>query len=269
MTKKEPESICSRVWEEEPEPDNPYSAAACYCAGYDVYSDLLSRAGWAEYMYLLFKSEWPDKQKKELLEGLSVALANPGPSDQSIRAAMNASLRGSSASSSLMAALAVGAGQYGGAGEVFQVMELWQHCSDNINEWKDSLRNPRRLARPSIWPESEYPAGFDPHGVSCATPVKLTLRYLASISSGGVLEWLNYYRCDLEEFAGCPLSVTGVAGAAFIDLGMKPHEGEMLYLLLRLPGAAMHALEQYTQWERYPFLKSGLTAAQEPIVNEG
>jgi citrate synthase len=39
-------------------------------------------------------------------------------------------------------------------------------------------------------------------------------------------------------------------------LGFSPNEGEMLYLLLRLPGAAAHALEQdgygYKQFPFYP-----------------
>jgi len=48
--------------------------------------------------------------------------------------------------------------------------------------------------------------------------------------------------------------MTGVAAAALSDLGFSPAEGEMLYLLLRLPGAAAHALEQQEQgYQRFPF----------------
>ena len=38
--------------------------------------------------------------------------------------------------------------------------------------------------------------------------------------------------------------MTGVAAAALADLGFEAADGEMLFLLLRLPGAAAHALEQ-------------------------
>ena len=38
----------SHIWAEEAEPDNPFEAKACYCHGYDVYGDLLGKAGWAE-----------------------------------------------------------------------------------------------------------------------------------------------------------------------------------------------------------------------------
>jgi len=81
--------IHSRIWDEEPEPDNPFAAAACYCHGYDVYDDLLGKASWSEYIYLLFVGEKPSPGQARLLEGLVVAIANPGIRDHSVRAAMN------------------------------------------------------------------------------------------------------------------------------------------------------------------------------------
>jgi citrate synthase len=44
-----------------------------------------------------------------------------------------------------------------------------------------------------------------------------------------------------------------VAAAAFCDLGFDAQQGEMLYLLLRLPGAAAHALEQRLAFKSFPF----------------
>jgi len=45
-----------------------------------------------------------------------------------------------------------------------------------------------------------------------------------------------------------------VAAAALADLGFNPDQGEMLHLLLRLPGAAAHALEQRTaSYKDFPF----------------
>jgi citrate synthase len=39
-----------------------------------------------------------------------------------------------------------------------------------------------------------------------------------------------------------------------VDLGFTPDQGEMLHLLLRLPGAAAHALEQREQGHKdFPF----------------
>ncbi|WP_201773488.1 citrate synthase family protein [Marinobacter similis] len=53
---------------------------------------------------------------------------------------------------------------------------------------------------------------------------------------------------------GYPLAMSGLAAAAMIDLSMDEDQGSMLYLMLRLPGAAVHALEQKkVGWKKFPF----------------
>ncbi|NIX36083.1 MAG: citryl-CoA lyase, partial [Nitrospinaceae bacterium] len=53
--------------------------------------------------------------------------------------------------------------------------------------------------------------------------------------------------------------------AAFTDLAFEPEQAEMLFLLLRLPGAAAHALEQrHVGHKRYPFFKDGLKLQNHP-----
>lgn len=258
------ENIHTRIWREEAEPDDPFVARTCYCAGYDVYGDLLHKAGWVEYLYLLFKLERPAAWQARLLERLSVALANPGPRDYSVRAAMSAAAGGSTAASALMAALAVGAGQAGGAREVYSAMGNWLECGLELNSWRDFLRNEPPGSPPEIWPEREYAAGFEPYASAANVIVTQTLDCLADIRPEGALAWLRGNRQFLENYAGRPLAMTGVASAAFIDLAFSPQEGEMLYLLLRLPGAAAHGLEQHMQWKKYPFFKKGLVLTNDP-----
>ena len=261
----EQEVIHSRIWEEQAEADNPFAAAACYCSGFDVYGDLLGKAGWIEYLYLLFRQEPPAAAEARLLEGLAVAIANPGPRDHSVRAAMCAGVGGSSSASALMAALAVGAGQLGGAREVRLAMEGWDQCGEDLDAWCNYLLHPPCNERIDVWPEMEHPPGFDPNGVSCPTPVRQTLDYLTQHSPGGSLKWLRKQRPVLEEKTGMPLAMTGVAAAALADLGFTAPQGEMLYLLLRLPGAAAHALEQGEYgFRRYPFFPKGLDVTNDP-----
>jgi citrate synthase len=108
------ETVQTRIWREEPEPDNPFAVRVAYCRGYDVYGEMLGQARWVEMLYLLFREEAPTAAQADLLEALAVALANPGPRDASVHAAMCGSVCGSTAAASLMAALAVGAGQLAG-----------------------------------------------------------------------------------------------------------------------------------------------------------
>lgn len=274
--------IHSGIWQEEAEADNPFAARACYCHGYDVYGDLLSKASWIDYLYLLFRGERPSAAQAQLLQRLAIALANPGPRAASVRAAMNGGVGGSTAASSLMAALAVGAGQYGGAHEVFRAMRLWQECGLDLARWQQGLRELLADRSVDIWLPMEHAPGFDPNGESCPTPVRQTLTALAESGADGpgALTWLQANREALEALAldvynerqpanagiaACPLSLTGVAAAALFELGFQAEQAEMLYLMLTLPGAAAHALEQEDMgWRKFPFVGHRISLTDDP-----
>jgi citrate synthase len=90
--------------------------------------------------------------------------------------------------------------------------------------------------------------------VDTPTPVRQVLARLATFDADSRCAWLRANLSTMEQAAGHPLSLVGVAAAAFADLGMLPDEGEMLFLLLRLPGAAAHALEQRASGHKqFPF----------------
>ena len=131
--------------------------------------------------------------------------------------------------------------------------------------WKRHIENPPQIERSDTWPLLEHPAGFDPHGASCATPIRQTLNALADNYNDGALQWLCKHRKEMEKIAECPLAMTGVAAAAMIDLDINAEQGEMLFLLLRLPGAAVHALEQRNYgWRKYPFFTNSLVLEDDP-----
>lgn len=257
--------IHTSIWYEEPEPDNPFAARVAYCRGYDVYGQMLGNARWVEMLYLLFRNEAPTVEQADFLEALAVALANPGPRDPSVHAAMCGGVCGSTSASSLIAALAVGAGSLSGGREVFFSMHGWRHCGTDLDAWQMWFGEPHTVSS-DVWPEPDHAPGFDPHGVSTATPVRQTLDCLARLGPGGCVAWLRENLVSLEALSGCPLALSGVAAAALTDLGFEPEQGEMLHLLLRLPGAAAHALEQRPLgYKRFPF---GVVELEEPASKE-
>ncbi|MGV6806474.1 MAG: citryl-CoA lyase [bacterium] len=260
------EKITTKIWHEEPEPDNPFAAKACYCSGYDVYGELLGKASYIEYLYLLFQLERPSPADAKTLEILAVALANPGPRDHSVRAAMNAGVGGSTRASMLMAALGVGAGNLGGGREVYTVVEHWEACGTDTKAWQKIISDPPKRERADIWPEFEHIPGFDPQGVNCRTPILRTLDKLIETSDQNHrLVWLKDNRQKLEEWADAPLSMSGLAGATLSCLGFTKEQAEILYLLIRLPGAAAHALEQEQRGvARYPFFPNGIVLKNDP-----
>jgi len=259
------EVIHTKIWREEAENDNPFVAKRCFCSGYDVYGDLLGKISWVDYLFLLYTLELPPPAQSKLLEGIAVVLANPGPRDHSVRAAMLGGVGGSHSAASLIAALSVGAGQLGGAREVFLAMQYWQQCACSLPAWQAIIAQPPKPARVDVWPEMEHTPGFDPHGAHCATPILQSLKHLAALSPGKALPWLQTHREALQNSADMPLTMTGLMAAALTDLELSPEQGEMLYLLLRLPGAGAHALEQrHYGWRKYPFFKDAVTLTNDP-----
>jgi len=248
------EVIHTCIWQEQAEPDNPFAAAVCRCHGYDVFGDMLGKAGYLDYLYLLFRGEAPTPLQARLLGDLAVVLANPGPRDPSVHAAMAGGVGGATAAACLSAALAVGAGGLGGAREVHRTMVCLDTWGTDLDAWRAGLPNYAQVAVVAVWPAPEHPPGFDPHGVSCPTPVRQALAHLAGHGVGRYLPWLHSQREALEVLAGLPLAMPAVAAAALADLGFDADQGEMLALLLRLPGAAAHALEQRgVGYKKFPF----------------
>jgi len=251
--------IHSNFWHEQPEPGNPFAAQVSRCSGYDVYGDLLGKASYIEYLYLMLRRERPTRAQAAALEVLAIALANPGPRDPSVHAASAAGVTGNPAASALMAALAAGAGSSGGAREVLLAMQLWQQCGTLLPAWRTALEGPAPASRPLFWPQRDAAPGFDQHGGPCALPVRQSLDALAAILPDSGLSWLAAEREQLEAAAGLPLALSGVAAAAFCALGFTPAQGEMLTLLMRLPGAAAHALEQADiGFRQFPFFELDL-----------
>jgi citrate synthase len=192
----------------------------------------------------------------DVLEALAVALANPGPRDPSVHAAMCGGVCGSTAASSLIGALATGAGQHTGAREVFRAMQGWEGCGLERNDWSrwmDEQRQPP--GRIFTWPETRHVPGFDPNGASTPGVVRQLMESLLALDGAGPkLGWLAEQLSWFESEARGPLAISGVAAAVLSDLGFNAEQGEMLYLLLRLPGAAAHALEQGRYGhKRFPF----------------
>ena len=258
------ETITTEIWDEDAHSDYPFVANQSRCCGFDIYGDLLKRASYIEYLYLLLMREPPSVTQALLLESLSIALANPGPRDHSVRAAMNAAVGGSTRASALIAALSVGAGNLGGAREVFCAVDYWHRCGLDLQAWRQLLDDPPAQQGADIWLPMEHAPGFDPNGSICPRPVLQTLECLEELGGTPALQWLRTNRTHLESVTQCPLAFSGVAAVTFYDLGLAPEQAEMLYLLMRLPGAAAHALEQEKLgWKNYPFFAEGVTVTKD------
>ncbi len=245
--------IHTAIWQEVPEHDNPYATRTAYCRGYDVFGEMTGNARWIEMLWLLFRQELPAPAALAALEALAVALANPGPRDPSVHAAMCGGVGGSTAAAALIAALSVGAGRRGGARDVHDAVAMWRDCGPDIAAWQRHTVQAGDTPV-DVFPETTCLPGFDPHGASVPRSVRQVLAALDALSAGPATRWLHKHLFDVCGQAGVPLAMAGVAACVLHDLGFTPEEAEMLYLLLRLPGAAAHALEQKAGgFKQFPF----------------
>lgn len=251
--------IYTKIWNEVPEDDNPFATKQAYCHGYQIH-ELSEICTYAEMIYLLFKGELPKWYIRLAFNKLSVIIANPGPRDPSVYAAMNGGVGGSPIASSLIAAIAAGAGQAGGAHEVALIMQRMIDSNGNLDVWK-------QYQYPTIddtWPILDTVPGFDPNGAGTKTPQHVIdtlddLEIYFHFTDFSHLMWIRKNKQELEEFHGSPINIAMVSAACFVDAGFTPEQGEALYLLLRLPGAAVHALEQWTYgFKKFPFPKVNL-----------
>lgn len=243
-------------------PGNAFQTDRIRCRGYDLVEDLLPHASWPEMLWLLIQGGQPEAWQIRLLEKLAIVIANPGPRDASVRAAMNSGVSGAPDAAVLSAALAVGAGVHGGSREVELVLQLWQRCGLELGNWQQALTDPDCSGVSEIWPEIQHAPGFDPYTDAASAGLVSILTQLAAEDPSGVLEWLLQNRLSLEATAGGGLSLSGLSAAVFHALGVDPAQASFWYLWLRLPGAMAHALEQREQgWRQFPFVGQGVETA--------
>lgn len=245
----------TRIWQEEAEGD-AFTTGVARCHGYDVYGEMLGRASWPQMLLLMIKGEIPSAAQAALMQDLLIAMANPGPRHPAVHAAMAGGVGGSPAAACLTAALAVGAGRAGGAREVFEAITAWQACAVGFADLPQQLaaRVQQASNAVDIWPAHDCWPGFGPHGDVTPKPIRQTLTSLISHAPSGALAHLYEHLQSLSAQAGHGHNFCGVMAAACVDLGLSPAQGEMLHLLITLPGAAVHALEQAdTGYKRFPY----------------
>jgi citrate synthase len=258
----------SNIWLDEPQKDDPFTAEASYCHGFDVFAQLIHKASFSDYILMMFTGNRPSSSQSKLFETLAVAMANLGPRDASIRAAMNAAVGGAPAASSLIASLAIGAGQTGGTRETYFLSQCFQQLGTDQQLWLEQLIEPNKnRLREDIWDEFEHSPGFRPHGVKCPKTLLQLLTALNNCGDFSSIKWLSEQRETLEREIKAPMGHTFICAAVFSDLGLSPEQAEICALLLSLPGAAVHALEAKQQgWRKFPFFGQSVELTDDPGV---
>lgn len=229
----------TRIWNEVAQPGNPYAAERCLCHGYDLL-DLMTKRGFVDVLYLLFRGELPDPDQAGLLEALMVGFLNPGPRHPATRAAMTAAVSKADPAHLLPIALSVLSGEYLGANEVTASMHfLRRNLRQSPSELVESLS--KDVARSEA--DWRLAPGFGTRfGGPDLVPTKIAARLSALPGSGPTLAWGSTF-ARAAGTHGAGWLPPGVVGAALLDLGFHPRQGGPFYQLIAAPGLLAHGLE--------------------------
>ncbi|OMH38256.1 citrate/2-methylcitrate synthase [Motiliproteus sp. MSK22-1] len=232
--------VVTRIWDEEPCPDNPYLANTNRCHGYDLV-ELMEKRSFVDVFYLLFRGELPTPEESKILETLMIGLINPGPRHSATRAAMNAGIGKTDTLHILPISMMVLGGAFADAGVI----------EEGIRFLRKQRRNDPSEVAGRLLKESEPPTegdrilapGFgslygsvDPYSKNLVNTI------LELPGAGPVVCWGASFANEIQS-NNLGWLRAGVAAAVFADLGFQPRAGGGLFQLLNAPGLLAHGLE--------------------------
>lgn len=231
----------TQIWYETPTAENPYISGHSYLHGYDLF-ELLEKRSFVDVFYLLFQGELPNAAQAGLLQTLMVGLINPGTRHPATRAAINTGIGKTDTAHILPISLLAMGGKYLGGNEVPDAMRfLNKHYRRDPRDAVSALLEGSSPPQEGDW---HVTPGFGTRfGGIDAIPAKLAKALSRIGGETPVLDWGNRFAALLEDQAGCGWLTTGVAAAAFSDLGIHPRAGAGLFQLVCAPGLLAHGLE--------------------------
>lgn len=229
----------TRIWQEVPSADNPYLAETCRCHGYDIL-ELAAKRSFVDVLFLLFQGDLPNPDQTRLLEALLILLINPGPRHPATRAAMVAGVSRTLPVHLLPISLSILGGEApAGAAEVTQAMHFLRKNSDKSPDHVVAellAADPASNSSPKMHGFGSRFGGIDPFARHVA-------QHLLTVSPRAkTLIWGNELAERLDPH-GQGWLLSGVAAAAFCDLGLHPRVGAGLFQLICAPGILAHGLE--------------------------
>jgi len=245
--------VRTAIWQEIPDPANPWLAIGARCHGYAV-DEMIGRLDHAQTVFLLLRGELPDAGQAELLRRFFVAFANPGPRHGATRATMAAAASGTRTVNLGAIGLSVLSGAHLGSAEVEQAAAfLARHAAHDPAALAATLLEGTTAA--DVPGDRRVAPGFGTlYGAIDAQAAALPAMLRAGGPCCTALAWGERFAASLAD-AGCGWLVPGVAAAACMDLGFDARAAGALYQIAALPGLLAHGLEMSRQGlEALPFV---------------
>jgi len=260
------ESIRTAICSEKHSDSNPFVAKKTLWHGYDA-DKLSANYGWTEMLFLMSQGELSTPEQNDLLNKLMAFLANPGPRDAAVRAAMNCGVGKTPLATILTTGLTVRGGMAEGSMHVEVAMRLLygQMAEAEGLSAVDKEAYAKQLV-------SSYRTHWQKHKDDEVVSLPETLpgfglyygeRDLRAVKLLNNIKdhCGNYLQLALEvegllsrEDDAAHLTLPGVVAALLCDLGFSPEHGAGIFLVAAVPGIFAHGVEQLPRnWNEYPF----------------
>jgi citrate synthase len=236
--------------EETPSRRNPYLADDVRTHGYSVRA-LAGRVSFSELLFLSLRGELPTRAERRLFDEVLVALSPLGPRHPAVRAAMYASVSKTVHQNLLPIGLSVLAGEHLGAKECFLAMKFLRRSRErDPTACADEL-----FAKAAAAPDGKAAPGF---GARFNGRDPLPAYFLARLArrkhAGPHVTWADRFAARLASRQMGALA-TGLAAAAFLDLGFTEAQGCGVFQVAATPHLIMLAAEVGTKGlKAMPFL---------------
>jgi citrate synthase len=255
-----PERVRTRVWEEVPDPANPWLSTGARCHGYAL-EEMARRLSFDDTVFLLLRGELPDPLQKRLFSRFLVSFCNPGPRHAATRAIMNAAASGTRNAALPSIGLALLGGEHLGSAEVEQAAAfIAARSQDDPAAVAAVLVSGLAAAEDA---DRRAAAGFGTlHGSIDGFCLSLAAPLCELARENGPLAWSARLAAELNAH-GCGWLQPGLAAACALELGFAPRAAGLLYQFASLPGLLAHALETagrgitampFVPEERYEYL---------------
>lgn len=231
----------SKIWLEEPDPNNPYIAKNAFLSGYNFF-ELVESSSLSNVIFLLVRGHLPNADDSVFFEYICKILINPGPRHPAAKAAIQATVGKTDITHVLPIALSVMGGQENAAGMLPAAMKfVIRNYKQEPSAVASAVR--KRNSENEDHVRSQQLPGYGQIYGSADTFARNCLQQVVDkFPARNLVSWAAKFSDELA-INNAGILMPGVAAVCFAELGFSAKQGAALFQLICAPGLLAHGLE--------------------------
>ncbi len=231
----------SKIWLEEPDPNNPYIAKNAFLSGYDFF-ELVESSSLSNIVFLLIRGDLPNSDDSAFFEYTCKILMNPGPRHPAAKAAIQATVGKTDVTHVLPIALSVMGGQENAAGIVPAAMKyVIRNYKQEPSAIAAAIQKRSNDKEDHLWSQ-QLPGYGQIYGSADTFARNCLQRIVNKFPARNLVAWAAKFSDELA-INNAGILMPGVAAACFAESGFSAKQGAALFQLICAPGLLAHGLE--------------------------